>query len=151
MKMRDILKKYPEQKALSLVKRLKEKGMFYYDEDFPGDEEEIYFYIGEGNVLKDKNSTSESQKVTLKEAGKELAQALTSEGAPLENGALPAVPAASDSGAKALLEAVASGSAVATKAKPNRERTTPDKATPKTLAEPLDCTHAFNASSVTFN
>lgn len=140
------MKKYPEQKALSLVKKLKEKGMFYYDEDFPGDEEEIFYYVGEGNVVKDKNSTSESQKVTLKESGKEFAEALTSEGAALEHGVLPAVPAASDAGAKALLEAVASGSTVATKGKrPNREKNA-EVAVPKSLAEPLDCTHDFNTS-----
>lgn len=139
------MKKYPEQKALSLVKKLKEKGMFYYDEDFPGDEEEIYYYIGEGNVAKDKNSTSESQKVTLKESGKEFAEALTSEGAALEHGVLPAVPSASEAGAKALLEAVASGSTVATKTRPNREKNL-EKAEPKSLAEPLDCTHDFNTS-----
>lgn len=40
MKKRDILKKYPTEKANQLMKALKGKGLYYDDPDFPGDEED---------------------------------------------------------------------------------------------------------------
>lgn len=40
MKKRDILKRYPTEKATQLMKALKNKGLYYDDPDFPGDEED---------------------------------------------------------------------------------------------------------------
>ena len=42
-KERDIHKRYPKHKAEALVKRLREKGLWYYDPDFPGDEEDCLY------------------------------------------------------------------------------------------------------------
>ena len=39
-KARDILKTYPEEKAKTLMKRLRDRGLWYYDPDFDGDEED---------------------------------------------------------------------------------------------------------------
>lgn len=39
-KARDILKKYPKEKAESLMASLKKKGLWYYDPDFDGDDED---------------------------------------------------------------------------------------------------------------
>ena len=39
-KARDLLKEYPEEKAKALMARLRAAGMFYFDPDFPGDEED---------------------------------------------------------------------------------------------------------------
>ena len=40
MKARDIRSKYPEPKATQLIEMLRKKNMWYWDEDFPEDEEE---------------------------------------------------------------------------------------------------------------
>ena len=40
MKARDIKKKYPAAKADALIQKLHKSGVFYYDPDFPNDDEE---------------------------------------------------------------------------------------------------------------
>ena len=40
MKAREIHTKYPKAKAESLIQSLKTKGLWYYDPDFDGDEED---------------------------------------------------------------------------------------------------------------
>ena len=40
IKFRDLEKKYPAEKAKKLVTLLRAKNLWYWDEDFPGDEEE---------------------------------------------------------------------------------------------------------------
>ena len=42
IKERDLLKKYPQAKVDQLVKSLKERGLWYYDPDFPNDAEELW-------------------------------------------------------------------------------------------------------------
>ena len=88
-KLRDILKLYPEKKAMALVKKLKEKGMYHFDEDFPGDEEEIFYYVGGGNTLKNENITTTSAKVEIKDNNKDLTNVLICDGGALQSGALP--------------------------------------------------------------
>ena len=39
MKARDIEQKYPPEKAKQLMAALRARNLFYWDEDFPGDEE----------------------------------------------------------------------------------------------------------------
>ena len=39
-KARDIMKLYPKEKAEGLIQRLRSKGLWYFDSDFPGDEED---------------------------------------------------------------------------------------------------------------
>jgi hypothetical protein len=39
-KAREILKKYPEDKAKALMKRLYDRGLWYFDPDFEGDTED---------------------------------------------------------------------------------------------------------------
>lgn len=48
LKARDIEKKYPPHKAKKLISLLREKQLFYWDEDFPGDEEELLLTKSEG-------------------------------------------------------------------------------------------------------
>ena len=42
MKAREIMKAYPQQKALDLIKRLRSNGLWAYDEDFDKDEEDRF-------------------------------------------------------------------------------------------------------------
>lgn len=47
-KARDIMKQYPKEKAEALIKKLKEKGMYYFDPDFENDQEDpkgLYFQL----------------------------------------------------------------------------------------------------------
>ena len=58
MKKRDILLKYPDKsKAESLIKRLYERGMWYYDPDFDKDDEDICFLsAGFGSTVSERNT-----------------------------------------------------------------------------------------------
>lgn len=42
LKAREIEAKYPLEKAKRLMQLLRQKNLFYYDEDFPDDEEELF-------------------------------------------------------------------------------------------------------------
>lgn len=42
LKAREIEAKYPVEKAKRLMQLLRQKGLYYYDEDFPEDEEEFF-------------------------------------------------------------------------------------------------------------
>ena len=136
-KLRDILKLYPEKKAMALVKKLKEKGVWHYDEDFPQDEEEIYYYVGAGNTLKNENITSTSAAVEVKDKNnKELVNALVCEGGALQTGALPSLEVSSEAGAKAVLEAVSSANTVQVKNKKGpKDKDEAKKLEPKTVME----------------
>lgn len=41
MKSRDIYKAYPREKAASLIRKLRDRGLWYYDPDFDKDEEDL--------------------------------------------------------------------------------------------------------------
>ena len=79
-KARDLYKKYPKEKADLLMKKLKEKGMWHYDPDFEGDEEEIFYYASEDNVMSDESIFRDITKVKGREDSKEVVEALTGEG-----------------------------------------------------------------------
>ena len=135
IKARDILKMYPKEKAEDLMKRLKSKGLFHFDDDFPNDEEEIFYYVGQGNEFKDESITTDGVAVKIKETGnKELADTLTGDDGLLRNGAVPAVQAHNEAGEKALIDAVAGSTEKAPKEpKPKRDPAT--KAEPKTVLD----------------
>lgn len=136
-KARDILKKYPKEKAESLMANLKKKGLWYYDPDFEGDEEEIYYYTNSGNKLRNDDVTTEGASVNIRDKGnKELAEALIDpEGGMLASGIQPEVQAATEEGQKNLLEALNSAQVQkAKKAKTEKTEKT-EKAEPKTLDE----------------
>lgn len=40
VKARDIMSRYPAEKAQTLIKNLKDKGLWYYDPEFPKDDED---------------------------------------------------------------------------------------------------------------
>ena len=103
------------------MRKLKEKGMWYYDPDFDGDEEEIFYYACEGNVLSDESVFVESTAVKGKEVGnKELVEALTGEGGPLAAGAIAGAATATEAGQKALSEAMAGSNVTAAPKKPKK-------------------------------
>ncbi|CAE7609904.1 unnamed protein product [Symbiodinium sp. CCMP2592] len=106
MKKRDILKKYPEE--LLLIAKLLAKKMFEEDEDFPGDEDEYYFYVNAGSKVRKENRTSEALQLKVRDTAPNqgLVDALTSEGGILGAGALAAPENMSEEGSKNLLDSL---------------------------------------------
>ena len=141
-KAREIHKEYPKAKADALIAKLRAKGLFYFDPDFEGDEEEIYYYVGAGTELKDQSITSEAVGLKIKTKGdKEVTEALIAEGAALAHGAMPAVPVGNQEGSKAVVEAVTGGSAANGSEKPKSKKRKTEKGEttevkPKTWLEP---------------
>eukprot|EP00438_Fugacium_kawagutii_P017573 Skav222236 [mRNA] locus=scaffold3059:62962:65396:+ [translate_table: standard] len=158
MKARDIHGKYPAEKAKQLISQLKEKGLWYWDKDFPQDEEdwgmgmgfhyhllaqEIYYYVQSGHIVRNDDKVVDSTSATIRDRGnKELTDALTTGNGPLANGATPEMIAASQ---KALTEAVTSNEAVEVKPK-KEKKDKAEKQEPKTFEELLDPNIAPNMS-----
>ena len=98
--------------------------------------QEIFFYVGKGDVLRNDNSVKESTAVKIQDTGnKELTELLTTGDGPLQSGAQPSVNVANESGEQELLTAL-NGEKVEKSGKPKKdkkERT--DKLTPKTFPE----------------
>ncbi|CAK9031959.1 30S ribosomal protein S6, partial [Durusdinium trenchii] len=125
---------YSEEKFKNLIGRRKAAGLFYEDEDFPGDDDESWFFMRIGEKVRRDDETSEKMSLKAKsEVSEELRQALTDqdEGI-LRPGALPKVSAAKQ-GSKELLDAL--GKVAAPKKKPKPEKPVAEDATPQTLEE----------------
>ncbi|CAL1156194.1 unnamed protein product [Cladocopium goreaui] len=98
MKPREILQRYPKEKAESLMKNLLDRGLWYWDDDFP---RERYFLVGKGDKVRNDNVTKESTAVSVNETQcAELAEALA-EG-PLAAGMHAATRTANEKGEKDL-------------------------------------------------
>eukprot|EP00435_Cladocopium_sp_Y103_P025714 s1331_g6.t1 len=139
-KAREIMKAYPQQKALDLIKRLRKQGLWAYDEDFDQDEEdsilcpnyEIFYFTNSGATFKREDATSESMAVKASDKGnKELIESLTSEGGPLQAGLLPQAPVANE---KALTEAFGDAAKPIKTPKPKKSEST-EQAEPKTFSQ----------------
>lgn len=97
--------------------------------------QEIYYYTNCGNEVANQQITSEGMSVRVKEDGnQELAETLTSEGAPLQNGLIPEAEAATEAGQKALCEAIVNAAVATPKAKAIPKDKT-ERAEPKTILE----------------
>ncbi|CAE7222534.1 unnamed protein product [Symbiodinium sp. KB8] len=123
VKGRDLIKKYGETKGTKLVAALRNKGRWYWDPEFPQDEEEIYYYTSAPRSILNENSTANRMKLTGTEANPDsgLLSAMTGEQGPLNAGALPSMEADGSEGDKALAEALAGK---VSKAKPPKKQRT---------------------------
>ncbi|CAE7632499.1 unnamed protein product, partial [Symbiodinium sp. CCMP2592] len=97
-----------EKKANKLIAKLLAKKMFEEDEDFPGDEDEYYFYVNAGSKVRKENRTSEALQLKVRDTAPNqgLVDALTSEGGILGAGALAAPENMSEEGSKNLLDSL---------------------------------------------
>ena len=100
--------------------------------------QEIYFYVGRGDLLRSDDITKESVSTKVQDSGnKELVEALTTGDGLLAGGMQPGVRTASDDGTKQLLESVMVDSAKVEKVKAKKEKKEKtEKVEPKTLEEP---------------
>ncbi|CAK9076382.1 unnamed protein product, partial [Durusdinium trenchii] len=128
---KDLKTRLPEDRFNELIKRRTEAGLYYPDEDYPDDDmdwfveswaqKETWIYMPKGRVVRQDDAAAEILKVRAeKKLDENLFNALTAEeGGVLAAGALPAVKAASASGAQKIMESLNDGAKVvkATKAR----------------------------------
>ncbi|CAK9058346.1 30S ribosomal protein S6 [Durusdinium trenchii] len=123
---KDIRAKLGNEKADQVIEARKAAGLYYLDDDFPTDPEEIWYYMPAGRLIRQDNSASEKMTAKATSSDQDLFNAMIETALPA--GALPAVKAATEAGAKKLLEAIDDeGKAVAkVKAKkPQKGESTP--------------------------
>ena len=109
MKKRDILNVYPEDKAEKLCKKLFAQGRYYEDEEFPGDNDEIFYYVRQPRKVNVDAVTSEkaSLSANMKVGDASVMEQMTGSDGVFAAGAMPAMKAASAAGAKAVADMVA--------------------------------------------
>ncbi|CAK9034304.1 unnamed protein product [Durusdinium trenchii] len=135
---RELRKRYGdnEEKFNKVVKAREAAGLFYEDQDFPGDVDETWYFMRVGSSFKTENTTSESVNITaasrLDKAG---LQALTDESdGVLRAGALPEISGLSQQQNKGLLTAMAQAAPVKSKKK-EKEKNKSEEVVSKTLEE----------------
>ena len=136
-KYRDLEKKYGEAKAKKLTASLRQRGMWYWDEDFPGDEDEIYFYGSQARRVDHENRVTEGMALTTStQPGQETLDAMTGEGGVLGQGVLPDAGCSTSDGDKALWKDVSKSDVAKPKPKPKKkdEKET-EEVVPKTPLE----------------
>ena len=96
------------RKAKKLIDNLTKKKMYEEDEDFPGDQEEFYFFVHQGGKVRKDNKTTERVGMRVDDVNpdKELGEALLGEGGALAAGALPALEGMHEEGTRNLLDAM---------------------------------------------
>lgn len=97
--------RYTAEKWEKVKKARKDANMFYWDDDFPDDEDEAWFYVKEGDEVTRKDTTKEVSKLKAKkDLDKTMRDALIDEDNGIfRPGSLPKVTAASATGSKAVL------------------------------------------------
>ncbi|CAK9066934.1 unnamed protein product [Durusdinium trenchii] len=134
---KDLQKSMPEDRFKELIKKRQEQGLYYADEDWPEDPQETWYYMPTGRVIRQEDSTSETLKMSAtRKVGTEVQAALTGEDGPLQSGALPAIRAASEQGAKHLYSALDDeGKSIVKPKKPKKEKEEGEEVKPKTPLE----------------
>ena len=98
--------------------------------------QEIYYYVGKGDLVRNDDMTKESTAVTVRDANnKELVEALTTGDGPLLAGLQPAARVANEAGQQALTQALTDEKVDKKKAKKEKKDKT-EKMEPKTSEEP---------------
>lgn len=137
VKAKKIIEEYGDEKGKALIKRRREAGLYYEDEDWPTDEMESWIYMPQGRLLREDHSVSETMSGKAKIDDKQAFNALTGADGPLAAGSLPEIKAATEAGQKKLFQIMDDeGKAVTKKAKaPKNAENTSEKVTPKTPQE----------------
>ncbi|CAJ1432246.1 unnamed protein product, partial [Effrenium voratum] len=133
-----LMASFPEAKYKALIAKRRAAGLFYEDEDFPGDEQETWFYMPAGHQVRRDDRRSEQMAVKGRvKCDQEMLNAMVKEDGPLAGGALPAVVAATEAGKRKLHEVVTKESVAAAKKKPRaaEESNKSEPVKPKTPRE----------------
>ncbi|CAK9086948.1 Uncharacterized protein SCF082_LOCUS41130 [Durusdinium trenchii] len=145
---KDLKTRLPEDRFNELIKRRTEAGLYYPDEDYPDDDmdwfveswaqKETWIYMPKGRVVRQDDAAAEILKVRAeKKLDENLFNALTAEeGGVLAAGALPAVKAASASGAQKIMESLNDGAKVVKAPKPKKDKKPDEPVKPKSILEP---------------
>ena len=116
------------------MKKLTAKQMYHEDEDFPGDPEEFFFYVGQGAKVRKESKTADKMAMRVQDDNpdKELGDALLSENGLLASGSMANPVGVSDEGAKNLLDTMATEGVKKTKApKPKDDQEEKEPVVPK--------------------
>ena len=98
--------------------------------------QEIYFYVGKGDLARNDDKTSEATTVAIRDANnKELTEALTTGDGPMVAGLQPAARVANEAGQQALTQALTDDKVEKKKVKKDKKDKT-EKCEPKTTEEP---------------
>ncbi|CAE7424472.1 nipblb, partial [Symbiodinium microadriaticum] len=119
---------------------------WYQDKDFPDNEDEAWYYMPQGHLLRLDNSTSEAQKLAVEQAMDEDLAKILEETGVLQAGSLPSAHAATEAGEKALMALFDNEGAVqkrTAKPKKDKEATEAEEMKPKTLQEFLAWFQSF--------
>lgn len=106
------------------MERLKARSMWEWDEDFPNDEDEIYYYVGQGPEVSNERRVTESSSAVLKDKDpdKEMLQELLKEGGTLGAGALPSIGKVNEDGEKNIHEALSGAEIAKVKKAPTKKK-----------------------------
>ena len=137
VKAKKIIEEYGEEKGKALIKRRRECGLYYDDEDWPSDELETWIYMPKGRLLRAEDSFTESMSGKAKLDDKQAFDALTGADGPLASGSLPEIKAATEAGQKKLYQIMdEEGKAVTKKPKtPKNVENSVEEVVPKTPQE----------------
>ena len=98
--------------------------------------QEIYYYVGKGDLVRNDDKTKESTAVTIRDSNnRELTEALTTGDGPMLAGLQPAARVANEAGQEALTQALTDEKVEKKKAKKEKKEKT-EKLEPKTTEEP---------------
>ena len=130
--------------------------MYEEDEDFPGDEDEYYFYVHQGGSVTKDNKVTEKTTIQIddKNPDKDLGEALIGEGGMLASGALPAVEGMAEEGTKNLMDAMHKEGVTKTKQPKPKEQKESEQVEPKQPWESgsqLFCTGNPPIKGITFS
>ena len=130
----------PIRKANKLIAKLLAKKMYEEDEDFPGDEDEYYFYVNAGSKVRKENRTSEALALKVRDTAPNagLVDALTAEGSILGAGALAAPENLSEEGTKNLMDSLCKEGVAKVKQTKPKDEAEAEKVDPKRPWESLD-------------
>ena len=120
----------------------REQGRFYYDEEFPDDEAEIYYYLNRPRKVNVDNIASEraEMKASVQVDDSEVMEQLTGPDGVFAAGAMPAVKAATAAGEKALADQLAEAPTAkgAKKTKKTKGDNAPEPVVPATTRDKAD-------------
>ena len=127
----------------AIIQNRRSRGLWYQDDDFPGDRDEDWFYMSKGSRLDASTSVEESigAKGTTEVDKENIQDLLGPEGA-LQNGLLPALRVDGKDGVKSVINDVSNMSGEGRQCKKPAKKTQPEPAEPVEPTKPIELAKA---------